>query len=543
MNRPVDLPGLLREHRGLACIANRFALTPDADMPRLLAASADLHSPPQLGLRCAVLMRAPSSNELVSLDVYADAACVALGIARLANERPALLEEIWRLIDAPTARLWLGDVEDLPPSHGGVDRKGSTVEPLEGPSSGGHLDANLHPSPRRSEPPASGDPTSAGNSLADLDASLAPAASESDDVRPPDPQSVSSAASTAGAVGTDDVLASAEDTASSSERPDTAVSTCAHPPTPVADDAEAVDAPFNCRYWTDVYFDPTAAEPGAVLFAAKVFTYDASTVHLLMPRRLGLHHGVSSLASILGRCNVRRFAYQHQPWAASAPCVSSPSMALATFAPSPKEHSVHVSHVNDPRSAPSSASSQRNSVVPRRSQEASIAAMTTTVSLLLRSGAAAANVSVDAPQTAPEPAPCASNTDTTRDSPPQGLADSAQQHPAPRRTFITGVNSGRFCARIVYGAGDSLHRCFVDAARIGAVPLPGDAVLVQPAAPDDATAATAQPTVATVLSVGAFSRGKLVGRQRLATVLRLATIADVHASERVVAAPIVAGAD
>ena len=109
---------------------------------------------------------------------------------------------------------------------------------------------------------------------------------------------INSAASTAGVVAADDVAANAEDTESSNERPGTALSVCVHPPTP-CDAAEpiAVAAPFDRRYWTDVYFDLAAAAPGAVLSAARVFTYDANTVHLLMPRRLGLHHGIS-LASM-----------------------------------------------------------------------------------------------------------------------------------------------------------------------------------------------------------------------------------------------------
>eukprot|EP00672_Neobodo_designis_P027199 CAMPEP_0174834962 /NCGR_PEP_ID=MMETSP1114-20130205/5145_1 /TAXON_ID=312471 /ORGANISM="Neobodo designis, Strain CCAP 1951/1" /LENGTH=475 /DNA_ID=CAMNT_0016068893 /DNA_START=70 /DNA_END=1494 /DNA_ORIENTATION=+ len=467
----------LQDFIGCPCVACRYTLARDADISSLCETHRAVRSPPAHGCRFVAILRAPSigangatADEFVSLDVYGDHADMASGSHHVQSQ-PHLVEAIARTVDLASMRVWIGNVEDIPAQF-----VATTLSSIDDSSC-----ASGHPKTARQID---------DHRIGSLDSRTSSSSTAAQPASPP-PQ------------GTSDGNANCRDRSR----------------------GRAPVCPLDRRYWADVVFQPDARRPGAVLFSGRVFSYGAELVHVLAPSRLHLTPA-ALLAQQLRQCaGVQRFTYQHRPWAGletpTRKVVAVVAKASAQPIASENASAVHPSSTSAPpaESRPVVA----NSELQRQ-----------TVGLIIKSGVAAGNFLSESSNGA-SPAP----TVTVRRRDPL-------VSPLPSGPL------GRFCARVApLAAPDIRRRCYVNCRRVGAIPVPGDLVVIEA---DDSERDTAGPptnasmasssssggggrsdaTVATIVSLGTWSRSKVAGRSRLWTVLRLATIADVHASERVV---------
>uniref|UniRef100_A0A7S1LC97 Uncharacterized protein n=1 Tax=Neobodo designis TaxID=312471 RepID=A0A7S1LC97_NEODS len=556
----------LKRFDDCCCLVNVFRLVPGVGIPGLMRFVEHLRHPPQPGLRYVAaavvppsLRRTAAVREFVSIDVFDSPEHIVRGMAALRANGP-LSDMLNETVDMANARIWLGPIPDIP---------------LEIAATIGLPNAEEVPAAVPAAAEVAASETGSNQDFEDSMGSLDPTAStdEKCGVRPAATVTVSRPPLDA----MNDSIVSDDGTARSS--------LVAEPPSPRPDDPAAgfsARDPFSRHFFTDVYCDLDPRCPSGVVFAAHVYSYEPPWVRSLAPAlpAIGLPSSgptfadphVFHPAGFHGGASGRPFfTYQHRPWLPAAADRHALVSAMAAATGSPPPPASARKSPPDALAPVADGSAHGTSTASDAATEAASAALAQTASMLLETGVRPSNVRcapvpgslLASPGTGPvrigTTVAAASSSTSGGGSPdsfrgpttttsPEGDAPPAER---PRAKRPAGV-FGRFCVRVVVAnAGDRARRCFMDAARVGAVPVPGDVVLTQMVPPPDAPGVAKavppprvpKPKVAFVESVGSWSRAKSVPGQRLATVMRLATIADVHTSERVVAAPIVAGAD
>eukprot|EP00672_Neobodo_designis_P023674 CAMPEP_0174835162 /NCGR_PEP_ID=MMETSP1114-20130205/5265_1 /TAXON_ID=312471 /ORGANISM="Neobodo designis, Strain CCAP 1951/1" /LENGTH=625 /DNA_ID=CAMNT_0016069107 /DNA_START=54 /DNA_END=1931 /DNA_ORIENTATION=+ len=528
----------LSAYHGLPCLANRFRMVRGESLGALADAIAVLRNPPAPGTRYFAVAHAPSPSpltaaarrrhggerayDLVKIDVFESSAALAHAMARY-QERPEMQEAITGVVDLASARIWVGDVASIPeeycPAILTFAHAASGIEVLADTMSD-----NTHAYSRSTDRLASSGDSSTlrhcGIEEAVVDDATRPSAS------PPrggdDSDQRSSTLESAPGVEPPSLASSSGATATSRHRSTSA-------------------GPLSHRYWRDTWCDLSPApRPQALIIAGRVFSYEAEPLHFITEARngLSLQWPAAWLRGGRGPDAPRHYVYQHRPWAPTKPATAIvPFLRRAEGATNRREQQ---------QPPPADDGDDRSSWDE--------AALATALSIIRQTGVLPGNVrSWLESRAAARPT---TRGGTSSASSGHAAADAAQQDPSGSSTHSAAPQSGadarreggkpvgRYCCLVAFAGTAVRRRCFADLQKIGAPPVVGDCVVVAVAddspAPYTAAEAPIDHRLGHVLTVAAWSRrksGRQVG-QRLSSVVRMATVADVtDGGEAVASAP------